>query len=102
MLGFDFDALDFDLYGLAATTRYVRSPSAFSHVSVNPSFLRTTPAKKPRTECRCQSVAFMMAAIVAPWGRLSNVSTASCLVPPRIGRDEMFPNLVELFVRACA
>src|SRR2546423_13498996 len=28
--------------------------------NVRPSFLRTTPAKKPRTECCCQSVAFMI------------------------------------------
>jgi hypothetical protein len=43
--------------------------------SVNPSFLCTTPAKKPRTECCCHPVTFMMAAIVAPWGRLN---IASC------------------------
>src|SRR5262249_22274176 len=40
-----------------------------------PSFLRTTPAKKPRTECCCQSVARMMAAIVAPSPRPSMAST---------------------------
>src|SRR6202011_5784836 len=29
--------------------------------------LRTTPARKPRTECCCQPVAFIIASIVAPW-----------------------------------
>src|ERR1700751_85364 len=38
-----------------------------------------TPAKKPRTECCCQPVAFMMAGIVAPSGRLSSLMTAACL-----------------------
>jgi hypothetical protein len=38
---------------------------------VSPSFLRTTPAKKPRTECCCHPVVFMMAAIVAPCVRLT-------------------------------
>src|SRR5262249_39029101 len=58
----------------------MRSPPIFSDTSVNPSFFRTTPAKKPRTECCCQPVAFMMAAIVAPLGWLSRARTASCLV----------------------
>jgi hypothetical protein len=44
-----------------------------------PSFLRTTPARKPRTECACQPVAFMMAAMVVPCGRLSAASTAAGL-----------------------
>src|SRR6516162_7207466 len=57
----------------------MRSPSAFSDCSVRPSFLRTTPAKNPRTECCCQPVAFMMAGIVAPSGRLSRLITAACL-----------------------
>src|SRR6266849_7972790 len=57
----------------------MRSPSAFSDVSVKPSFLRTTPAKKPRTECCCQPVAFMIAAIVVPFGSYSIFSTADCL-----------------------
>src|SRR5580704_4714180 len=42
------------------------------------SFFLTTPAKKPRTECCCQSVAFMIAAIVAPFGCRNNPSTVSC------------------------
>ena len=43
------------------------------------SFFLTTPAKKPRTECCCQSVAFMIAAIVVPFGSCSIFSTADCL-----------------------
>jgi hypothetical protein len=34
----------------------MRAPSPFSDSSVRPSFLRTTPAKNPRTECCCQPV----------------------------------------------
>ena len=41
---------------LPATIRYTRSPSVFSDSSLSPSFLRTTPAKNPRTECGCQPV----------------------------------------------
>ena len=59
MLGFGFD-----LVGFRLATRYTRSPSAFFDVSVKPSFLRTTPAKKPRTECCCHPVAFMIATVV--------------------------------------
>src|SRR5208282_377793 len=80
----------------------MRSPSAFSDVSVKPSFLRTTPAKKPRTECCCQPVAFMMAAIVAPFGCLSRVRTASCLVPPRLEDEAVLPGFASLFARLLA
>jgi hypothetical protein len=51
--------------------------------SVSPSFLRTTPAKKPRTECCCHPVTFMMAAIVVPWERLNIAITLACLEPAR-------------------
>src|ERR1700730_12827420 len=57
----------------------MRSPSTFSETRLNFSFFLTTPAKKPRTECCCQSVAFMIAAMVVPFGRRSIASTASCL-----------------------
>ena len=40
--------------------------------------LRTTPAKKPRTECCCQPVAFIIAAIVAPVGDCSIAITCDC------------------------
>jgi hypothetical protein len=49
-----------------------------------PRLLRTTPAKKPRTECCCQWVARMMAAIVAPSGRSSIASTRACFEPARL------------------
>src|SRR5215813_9295335 len=93
MLGFGFD-----LVGFPAVTRYMRSPSAFSDVSVKPSFLRTTPAKNPRTECCCHPVAFMIAAIVVPLGRLSSPRTVSCLVPPRVEPETAFPVFAALFV----
>src|SRR6202035_4661072 len=60
----------------------MRSPSVFSECSVSPSFLRTTPARKPRTECACQPVASMMAVMVAPFGRLNSASTTACLDLP--------------------
>src|SRR6202158_1523532 len=51
----------------------------FSETRLRASFFLTTPAKKPRTECCCQSVAFMIAAIVVPLGSCSIFSTADCL-----------------------
>ena len=48
------------------------------------SFLRTTPAKNPRTECDCQPVNSMMVAIVAPFGRRSSPSTRACLEFARV------------------
>src|SRR2546430_11301336 len=65
----------------------MRSPLAFSDVSVKPSFFRTTPARKPRTECCCHPVAVMIAAIVAPAGVRSIARIRACLVP---GRVEVF------------
>src|SRR6202040_1541376 len=80
----------------------MRSAPAFSDISVKPSFLRTTPAKKPRTECCCQPVAFMMAAIVVPFGCLSRARTASCLVPLRVERKGMVPGFAGRFARLLA
>src|SRR5258708_16765689 len=57
----------------------MRRPSTFSETRLRSSFFLTTPAKKPRTGCCCQSVAFMIAAIVVPLGRRNIASTASCL-----------------------
>src|SRR5215470_9939470 len=94
MLGFRFD-----LVGFPAATRYMRSPSAFSDVSAKPSFLRTTPAKKPRTECCCHPVAFMIAAIVVPLGCLSSPTTVSCLVARRLEPEAVFSSFAELFPR---
>src|SRR6202048_2556001 len=97
MLGFDLD-----LVGFPPATRYMRSPLAFLDVSVKPSFLRTTPAKKPRTECCCHPVAFMIASIVVPLGCLSRARTASCLVKPRVEPEGMFPGFAGLFARLLA
>src|SRR6202035_62381 len=57
----------------------MRWPSTFSETRLRPSFFLTTPAKNPRTECCCQSVAFMIAAIMVPFGSCSIFSTADCL-----------------------
>src|SRR5258706_10735159 len=40
-----------------------------------------TPARKPRTECCCHSVAAIIAAIVAPAGVRSRATIWACLVP---------------------
>src|SRR5947199_6730983 len=94
MLGFDLD-----LVGLSAATRYMRLPSVFADVSVKLSFLRTTPAKKPRTECCCHPVAFMIAAIVVPLGCLSRLRTVSCFVSPRVEPEEAFSSFADFFAR---
>src|SRR5271163_914472 len=60
----------------------------FSETRFSLSFFLTTPAKKPRTECCCQSVAFMMAAIVAPFGSCSILSTVDCLDDEGVGSEE--------------
>src|SRR6202022_4463486 len=57
----------------------MRWPASFSETRLRSSFFLTTPAKKPRTECCCQSVAFMIAAIVAPLGSCNIFSTVDCL-----------------------
>src|SRR5258706_9787353 len=65
---------------LPSFMRYTRPLSVCSETRFKPSFLRTTPARKPRTECCCHSVAVMMAAIVAPAGVRSIASMRACLV----------------------
>src|SRR6187551_3082917 len=45
--------------------------------------LRTTPARKPRTECCCHPVAFINASMLAPVGARSNSTALDCLVPER-------------------
>jgi hypothetical protein len=57
----------------------MRSSPTFSDTRFSLSFFLTTPAKKPRTECCCQSVAFVIAAIVVPFGCRNIPSTVSCL-----------------------
>src|ERR1700722_18291558 len=56
----------------------MRFPSTLSDTRLSFSFFLTTPAKKPRTECCCQSVAFMIAAIVVPFGSPNIFSTTDC------------------------
>src|SRR3954463_12770744 len=46
------------------------------------------PAKNPRTECCCQSVAFMIAVIVVPFGADSIFSTADCLEDEAAGAPD--------------
>src|SRR5262249_53622883 len=53
-------------------------PSTFFDPSFSLRRLRTTPARNPRTECCCQPVAFIMAAIVAPAGDCSMAMTRDC------------------------
>src|SRR5258707_9016524 len=62
-------------------TRYTRVPSTFFEPSLSLRRLRTTPARKPRTECCCQPVACIMAAIVAPAGDCSMAMTRDCFEP---------------------
>src|SRR5262245_49300428 len=59
----------------------MRLPSTFFEPSFSLSLLRTTPARKPRTECCCQPVAFIIAAMVAPAGDSSIAITRDCFDP---------------------
>src|SRR6266403_6196495 len=54
-------------------------PSIFRESSGSFSFLRTVPAKKPRTECFCHPVALTSTSRVAPPGRRSRATIRSCL-----------------------
>src|SRR6476660_7068295 len=65
---------------LTSLMRETRPFSVGSEKRLRPSFLRTTPARKPRTECCCQSVTVMIAAIVAPVGIRSIAMMRACLV----------------------
>src|SRR5882672_11451096 len=65
----------------------MRSPSVLSDSSVSPSFLRTTPAKNPRTECCCQSVSFIIPAIVAPAGDCNMAMTRACFETALVDLD---------------
>src|SRR3984893_3684743 len=68
---------------LPSLMRYTRPLSVCSETRLRLSFLRTTPARKPRTECCCHSVAMAIDAIVAPTGVRSIAMMRSCLVPGR-------------------
>jgi len=65
---------------LPSLMRYTRPLSVCSETRLRPSFLRTTPARKPRTECCCHSVAVTREAIVAPAGVRSIAMMRACLV----------------------
>src|SRR4029079_16193621 len=65
----------------------MRSLSDFFDTRFKPSFLRTTAAKNPRTECCCHPVAFMMVAMSVPCGRCSISITRSCLEMARLDLD---------------
>src|SRR5579862_9393840 len=61
-------------------------------------FLPTVPEMKPRTECACQAVAFMISARVAPPGRCSRSRILPVLLPARAvtcgaGWGAFFPRL---------
>src|SRR5215475_5460782 len=56
-------------------------PSTFFDPSFRLRRLRTMPARKPRTECCCQPVAFIIAASVAPLADRSIVITRACFEP---------------------
>jgi hypothetical protein len=58
---------------------YTLTSSTFAKLSFSPRRLRTTPAKNPRTECLCQPVILLIAAIDAPSGRRKRSSTFYCL-----------------------
>src|SRR5260221_2581835 len=63
--------------------------SVCSETKLSPRFLRTIPARKPRTECCCQSVAATRDAIVAPAGVRSIAMMRACLVSgPAAGPDD--------------
>jgi hypothetical protein len=49
--------------------------------------LPTTPARKPRTECCCQSVSLIIASIVVPVEDCSNAMTRACFDPESCGLD---------------
>src|SRR5260370_3255186 len=65
---------------LPSLMRYTRLLSVCSETRLSPSFLRTTPARNPRTECCCQPVDVMIGAIVAPGGIRNIAMMRVCLV----------------------
>src|SRR5215475_6072004 len=63
-------------------------PSTFFDPSFSLRRLRTTPARKPRTECCCQPVTSIIEAIVAPAGDCSIAITRECF---EFGSIELLP-----------
>ena len=72
---------DPDLKPVMGETRYTLVPSTLLDKSFSFNLLRTTPVRKPRTECCCQPVACIMVAIVAPEGDCSIATTCDCFEP---------------------
>ena len=56
----------------------MRWPSSLLDCRFKFSFLRTTPARKPRTECGCQLVSRTIAAIVTPDDDRNIAITRAC------------------------
>src|SRR5262245_39904986 len=52
-------------------------------MTAKPIFLPTVPERKPRTECGCQPVGFMLSARVAPCWRRIRSRTWAVLLPSR-------------------
>src|SRR5258705_6781169 len=78
---------------LLSLMRYTRPSSVCSETRLSPSFLRTTPARKPRTECCCHPVAVTRDAIVAPAGVRSIAMMWACLVSaPAASLDDVGAN----------
>ena len=71
----------------APVIRYTLTPSTLSESSVSLRRFRTTPARKPRNECCCQPVAFIIASMVAPLGDCSTAITRACFEPETAFRD---------------
>src|SRR6266446_2524305 len=68
----------------------MRSSPALSETRFSLSFFLTTPAKKPRTECCCQPIAFMIASMVVPFGCRSIPRTVSCFDDATVGLTAAF------------
>jgi hypothetical protein len=71
----------------------MRVPSTFLDPSFSLNRLRTTPARKPRTECGCQLVAFIIAATVAPAGDCSIAITRDCFELASAFADLILPTV---------
>src|SRR5689334_13058507 len=67
----------------------MRTPSTTADFKSSLRRLRTTPARNPRTECDCQPVAFVSAAMVAPPGARSMFIAADCFVPDRTAKTRL-------------
>jgi hypothetical protein len=66
-------------------TRYTRRPSITVESKLSLRRLQITPARKPRTECCCQLVAFINASRVVPLGERNISIAVDCFVPARLG-----------------